>query len=449
MNATAVRGAFSFPIALALAGAALAQSGIRLSGVPERLEFPMRAGGNLVLTAEVEGPRPRAVWLAASLRSKGRVLLSEAGEGRYQINLADGLVSTLLLHEKTEGQFRIFAETDRGDLLQSLPVSFDIRVGPAGRWRCFVREAGRYLEGGTSSRDGRWLSPEEVDRVELRCEDALPEASHKAWAGKVERTFKPDRERRALVLELDPEIRAAWEENGGLQVGPADGEGGVALRSRPRRLDLAATKAEGIVLQRDSAEVPGSRGYLEVHAGDVTAGQVLLEVRNAEGEAVLPNRPVREGDRLPLRVGREEYTLSIERLRNFLTGDDYVVFSVSQLEPAESTRIEKLILRIETSKVVFLREGVEYGPEEAAAHIRDKYQRAGPRARNLDEFIEKVASRSWTTGEPYHVKLEDGRTVAAETWLKEQAASLDREGEAATPEGGPSTRRAPGEPKDR
>ncbi len=447
MEASAFRKS-SF-LLIGLATSALAQSGIRLSGVPERLEFPIRAGGNLILTAEVEGPRPKAVWLAASLRSKGRVLLSEAGKRRYQINLADGLVSTVLLHEKSEGQFRIFAETDRGDLLQSLPVSFSIRAGPAGRWICFVREAGKYLQAGTSSRDARWLSPEEVDRIELRCEDALPEASHKARAGKVERTFKPDRERRALVLELDPEIRAAWEENGGLQVGPTDGEGGVALRSRPQRLDLAATKAEGIVHQRHSVEVPGSRGYLEVHAGDVTAGQVLLEVQNAEGEIMLANRPVREGDRLPLRVGREEYTLSIERLRNFLTGDDYVVFSVSQLEPAESTRIERLIRRIETSKVVFFREGVEYGPEEATAHIRDKYQRAGPKARNLDEFIEKVASRSWTTGEPYRVKLEDGRTVAAETWLKEQAAALEREGEAAAPDRGPSSRGAPGEPRDR
>ena len=44
--------------------AAAQELSIRLTGVPPRLGFPLPAGVNLVLTAEVTGGSAREVWLA-------------------------------------------------------------------------------------------------------------------------------------------------------------------------------------------------------------------------------------------------------------------------------------------------------------------------------------------------------------------------------------------------
>ena len=60
---------------------------IKLEGVPDRLEFPIARGRNLVLTATVRGGVARSVWLARQSGDSGRVMLTAVDESIFQINL--------------------------------------------------------------------------------------------------------------------------------------------------------------------------------------------------------------------------------------------------------------------------------------------------------------------------------------------------------------------------
>ena len=66
----------------------LAQSGLRLTRVPDRVVLPPPAGSNLLVEVEVTG-KPSAIWLARARDQIGGVKLTASGRGSYQINLAD------------------------------------------------------------------------------------------------------------------------------------------------------------------------------------------------------------------------------------------------------------------------------------------------------------------------------------------------------------------------
>ncbi|HVP10886.1 MAG TPA: DUF5329 family protein [Phycisphaerae bacterium] len=90
-------------------------------------------------------------------------------------------------------------------------------------------------------------------------------------------------------------------------------------------------------------------------------------------------------------------------------------------QPAsDEDRIEQLLRFVEHSDVVFIRNGSEYDGAEAAAHLRDKLRAAGLQHPTVDQFIENIASRSSAVGQPYQVRLTDGRTVDAGPWLRMQ-----------------------------
>lgn len=89
--------------------------------------------------------------------------------------------------------------------------------------------------------------------------------------------------------------------------------------------------------------------------------------------------------------------------------------------PPEKARIEFLIASVEKDRgLTFIRNGAEHGAQEAAAHLRLKWQRAGERVRTAEEFIRLCASGSSLSGEPYLIRFPDGRTVEAEAYFRER-----------------------------
>ena len=56
--------------------------------------------------------------------------------------------------------------------------------------------------------------------------------------------------------------------------------------------------------------------------------------------------------------------------------------------------------------------------------IRMKYEYAREQIRTVEDFIDKVASRSWVSGRDYIVRLPDGNEIKAKKWLSEQLAKL-------------------------
>ena len=194
--------------------------------------------------------------------------------------------------------------------------------------------------------------------------------------------------------------------------------------ARPDKLDIPGNAASMIIHQRRSGDVPGSRGYLGVYLDDITYGQVMLTIYAADGTKLIDTTSVSEGDGLTFKLNGQEYVLYMRRLVNLLVGEDWAEIEVSHLGTSELQKIYRLLAHIETSEVGFIREGNEYNSKEAAIYLRLKFSRTEVKVKTLEEFIDKIASRSSTTGRPNMIKLPDGSTVEAKDWFKEQAETL-------------------------
>jgi len=453
-----------------LAGAARADATIQLTGVPEELVFPLKAGRNVVVTATIGGGTPRSVWLARSRDATARLMLKDVGKGNYQINLADPLVSAVARAPGTDYQLRVFAEMAD----EAVVASISILYGLSDKWllpptiyvhaggerkrievpfRCDRMALRRHFEGldqedywmvlsmmertwGYGS-EFAWCSPGKTDAIEAIFGPNSANPVAVAWAGAGKWSFQPGKSAHSLVLELTPEIRQAWTESGMLQI-QTGAPGGLLwqlkLKAMPPRLDVPGPERRIKIHQRWHKPLPGSNGYLQVHIEDITGGQVLLSILTAQDEVVVPETSVRQGDRVRFSYGDGDYTLSVVKLVNLIFDEDYGFFMISELPPeevervgAELEKIDALIDAIERSDVTFIREGEEYTGKDAAAHIRDKLKLAEPTIHTVEHFIDKVAGISWITRQEYQVKLADGTQVGAKAWLREQAAALEPE----------------------
>jgi hypothetical protein len=100
--------------------------------------------------------------------------------------------------------------------------------------------------------------------------------------------------------------------------------------------------------------------------------------------------------------------------------------SVVYAEPPVNVQVEVdfLLGYVEGSGCDFYRNGTWHQPKAAQAHLRDKYRYLA--ARNLinttEDFIEKVATQSSLTGQPYKVRCPDGATVTSNQWLHAELA---------------------------
>lgn len=66
--------------------------------------------------------------------------------------------------------------------------------------------------------------------------------------------------------------------------------------------------------------------------------------------------------------------------------------------------VDRLISKIEQSSCTFYRNGKAYTPTEAAEHIKNKWDYAQDEVKDIETFINEVASKSWFTGKPYMVE---------------------------------------------
>jgi len=84
----------------------------------------------------------------------------------------------------------------------------------------------------------------------------------------------------------------------------------------------------------------------------------------------------------------------------------------------EAQKIEALIQAVaDLQGAVFIRNGTEHTPKEAAEHLRLKWKNAGRRVKTAPEFIQYCASGSSLSGKAYEIRLQGGRTVPAGAWL--------------------------------
>ena len=87
-------------------------------------------------------------------------------------------------------------------------------------------------------------------------------------------------------------------------------------------------------------------------------------------------------------------------------------------DESEKDKIEYLIRSVEEMDgAVFIRNGSEYDGKTAAGHLRVKLKYAGNKVQTAGDFIRLCASRSYLSGQPYTIRLADGRVLPAEEYF--------------------------------
>jgi hypothetical protein len=113
----------------------------------------------------------------------------------------------------------------------------------------------------------------------------------------------------------------------------------------------------------------------------------------------------------------------------FAVGFAVVFAAGAQAAPseAERARIERLIAWVGAQKdLKFVRNGSAYSPADAAKFLRGKFDKMGEHVTTARQFIDEIASRSSTSGQPYLIRFADGRSVSAAQFLGDELQRMDR-----------------------
>lgn len=96
--------------------------------------------------------------------------------------------------------------------------------------------------------------------------------------------------------------------------------------------------------------------------------------------------------------------------------------------PADETaRIEALIAAVEhLTHAAFIRNGQAHDSAVAAEFLRRKWRARASHLASAEDFIEKVASFSSTSGRPYLIRFGDGREIPCSAFLRAELAKLQR-----------------------
>lgn len=200
-----------------------------------------------------------------------------------------------------------------------------------------------------------------------------------------------------------------------------------AVRSAP----LTALPVTLPVRQRSTTVVPGSADKLSLTIDDITRGQVQVSLSVADGAVVLGPTSLQPGDGRDFSWDGFRYRITLDRLDNQLVGDDLATFILAEgaaVAPqlTEAEKIERLIAAVVAlDGAVFVRNGAEHTPAEAAEHLRQKLQAAGEANLTAREFIDRLASQSSLSGEPYTLRWPDGKTTTAREFFTAKLAEIE------------------------
>jgi hypothetical protein len=93
-----------------------------------------------------------------------------------------------------------------------------------------------------------------------------------------------------------------------------------------------------------------------------------------------------------------------------------VLLLASSLWADPGAEIASLLDAVAESRCIFLRNGREHSGQEAADHLRFKYQKVRSRITTAEIFIDRIASSSSITKRPYRVRCGVAETDT-NSWL--------------------------------
>lgn len=102
-------------------------------------------------------------------------------------------------------------------------------------------------------------------------------------------------------------------------------------------------------------------------------------------------------------------------------------FAIGEERPTESQKIERLVEHVATLKgAVFIRNGKEYDARAAAEHLRKKWNYVKDEIKTARDFIDKIATKSSLSGQPYRIRLADGREFKSGEYLHAQLKEIEK-----------------------
>jgi hypothetical protein len=75
---------------------------------------------------------------------------------------------------------------------------------------------------------------------------------------------------------------------------------------------------------------------------------------------------------------------------------------------------------------VFIRNGSEHTPKEAAAHLRMKWEKQADKIRTAEDFITLCAAKSSISGQSYQIRFAEGTTRDSAEVLMRRLADIRR-----------------------
>jgi hypothetical protein len=93
--------------------------------------------------------------------------------------------------------------------------------------------------------------------------------------------------------------------------------------------------------------------------------------------------------------------------------------AVAGPSPALEARIEAIFAEVAASGCEFLRNGKAHDSQEAARHMRRKYEHFAEDIDSVDRFIELAGTRSLMTGRAYRVRCPGEPERATADWLRD------------------------------
>lgn len=96
---------------------------------------------------------------------------------------------------------------------------------------------------------------------------------------------------------------------------------------------------------------------------------------------------------------------------------------VSFAQTQEQKKIEYLLHEVENLQGArFWRNGSSYSAKAAAEHLRMKYRKAGSAVKSAKDFIDKIASKSSTSGKAYQIELASGKKIDTSVFFYQKLA---------------------------
>ena len=208
------------------------------------------------------------------------------------------------------------------------------------------------------------------------------------------------------------------------QPAPAAASAGSA-ESRRSRLTLLPIEIEA--RQRSTTDVAGSNGELRLTVDDITRGQVIASLAEADGRTVLAPTSLVAGTAATFTWRGASYALELKSLVNALIGTDRATFVISgsaRRVLTEVEKIERLLAGLASMQgAVFIRNETEHSAKDAADHLRWKWRSHG--AATARQFVADIATASKSTGEAYKIRLADGRTVPLGEHMQAKLAEIE------------------------